>query len=158
MGEWRYRSIILNLSTRWRWVISYTSWPHFTPRKIFHSIHWIGGWVAPRASLDIVEKRKIFPGQKSNPGCPAYSYTDWAITTPLTICGKDIYNGTSHRNCSNHFIVSNCSNITDLLICTTVLELTKSLSKNMYFKYSIQNFSTFKNTFLMLYLASQTTI
>jgi hypothetical protein len=30
---------------------------HFTPCKIFPSIHWIGGWAGPRAGLDPVEKR-----------------------------------------------------------------------------------------------------
>jgi hypothetical protein len=30
------------------------------PREIAHCIHWIGGWVGPRASLDVMEKTKIF--------------------------------------------------------------------------------------------------
>jgi hypothetical protein len=48
-------------------------------------IHWIGGWVGPRAILDTVVKRKI-PShrQESNHRNPivqpvAQRYTDWAI-------------------------------------------------------------------------------
>jgi hypothetical protein len=40
----------------------------FTPRKRAPGIHWIGGWVGPRAVLDAVVKRKIpSPCQDSNP-------------------------------------------------------------------------------------------
>jgi hypothetical protein len=40
----------------------------FTPRERTPGIHWIGGWVGPRAILDAVVKRKI-PSfhQESNP-------------------------------------------------------------------------------------------
>jgi hypothetical protein len=31
--------------------------------------HWIGGWVDPRAGLDVVAKRKVLPCRESNPGC-----------------------------------------------------------------------------------------
>jgi hypothetical protein len=31
----------------------------FTPEEMDPSIHWIGGWVDPRAGLDDVEKRKF---------------------------------------------------------------------------------------------------
>jgi hypothetical protein len=40
---------------------------HFTPRERAPVTHWIGGWVGPRAILDVVVKRKIpSPCQKSN--------------------------------------------------------------------------------------------
>jgi hypothetical protein len=32
-----------------------------TPRERAPGTHWIGGWVGPRTSLDIVEKRNILP-------------------------------------------------------------------------------------------------
>jgi hypothetical protein len=67
MGEWRYSSSIVDLGTRWRWVVS------FTLREIGPGTHWIGGWVGPRAGLDAVEKRQIFPRRESNPGRPAHS-------------------------------------------------------------------------------------
>jgi hypothetical protein len=41
---------------------------HFTPRERAPGVHWIGGWVGPRAFLDAVVKRKIpSPRRKSNP-------------------------------------------------------------------------------------------
>jgi hypothetical protein len=46
-------SLILNFSTRWRWVVNFTPWPLTTWRE-----PWIGSWVGPRASLDVLEKRK----------------------------------------------------------------------------------------------------
>jgi hypothetical protein len=58
MGEWMYRSIIPDLSTNWRWVISFTPLPLY-PRERPSSTHWIGGWVSPKTGLDDVERRKI---------------------------------------------------------------------------------------------------
>jgi hypothetical protein len=34
----------------------------FAPRKRAPGTHWIGGWVGPRAGLDVVGKRKISVG------------------------------------------------------------------------------------------------
>jgi ABC-type taurine transport system ATPase subunit len=31
----------------------------FTPRQLYPGIHWIGGWVNPRAGMDAVAKRRI---------------------------------------------------------------------------------------------------
>jgi hypothetical protein len=59
---------------------------HFTPRERAPGTHWIGGWVGPRAVLDVVVKRKIpSPSRESIPRTPIVqpvdqSYTDWAIT------------------------------------------------------------------------------
>jgi hypothetical protein len=41
----------------------------FTPKEGVPDIHWIGGWVDPRAGLDDVEKRKflILPGLELRP-------------------------------------------------------------------------------------------
>jgi hypothetical protein len=58
----------------------------FTSREKAPDIHWIGGWVGPRAVLDAVVKRKI-PSlrRESNPSTlivqpVVQRYTDWAIT------------------------------------------------------------------------------
>jgi hypothetical protein len=62
MGKWKYGSTIVDLGTRWRWVV------RFTPRTIYplgksRSCHCIGGWVGPIVALDAVEKREItLPG------------------------------------------------------------------------------------------------
>jgi hypothetical protein len=43
---------------------------HFMPGKI-PSTHWIGGWVGPTASLDVLEKRKAFtPARIQTPDYP----------------------------------------------------------------------------------------
>jgi hypothetical protein len=43
----------------------------FTPREKAPGTHWIGGWVGPRAVLDLVVKRKIpSPHCESNPRTP----------------------------------------------------------------------------------------
>lgn len=34
------------------------------------STDWIGGWVRPRAKLDVVERENPCPSQELNPGCP----------------------------------------------------------------------------------------
>jgi hypothetical protein len=51
--EWRYSSIMLDLVTRWSWVVS------FTPgeREPWYYLHRNQG--GPRAGLDAVEKRKL---------------------------------------------------------------------------------------------------
>jgi hypothetical protein len=74
----------LDLSTRWRWVVS------FTPRVKATATHWIGRWVSSRALLGAVVKRKIpNPRRESNHRTPIVQtvvqrYTDWAIAA-LTI-------------------------------------------------------------------------
>jgi hypothetical protein len=45
-------------------------YPPPIPPEQFPRTHWKEGWVGPRASLDAVEKRKIFPLPGINPSCP----------------------------------------------------------------------------------------
>jgi hypothetical protein len=44
----------------------------FPPGKSEHGTHWIEGWMGPRADLDLVVKRKIFPlpGLEPRPSSP----------------------------------------------------------------------------------------
>jgi hypothetical protein len=51
--------LILNLGTRWGWVVSVTPRQRFTPGEITPGTHWRGGWVGPRAGLDAEARRKI---------------------------------------------------------------------------------------------------
>jgi hypothetical protein len=61
---------ILDLGTRWRWVVSFTLRPLY-PRERAPDTHWTGGWVGPRVVLDTVVKRKIpSPHRESNPRTP----------------------------------------------------------------------------------------
>jgi hypothetical protein len=70
---WRSRGIaprILDLSTRWEWMVSFTPRPLYSHGKA-PSTHWIGSWVSPRAVLDVVVRRRIpNPHRKSNPRTP----------------------------------------------------------------------------------------
>jgi hypothetical protein len=68
MGEWRY-SFILNLSTRWRWVVSFTPRPHYLRGRSAQL-----GWTGSRAGLVYVQKRTIsLPCRELNPSPPARS-------------------------------------------------------------------------------------
>jgi hypothetical protein len=46
---------IINLRTEWRLVVSFMTQPLYPRRKEFH---WTGGWMGPRAGMDMVPKRK----------------------------------------------------------------------------------------------------
>jgi hypothetical protein len=67
--EWRYSFIILDLGTRWRWVVSLTPQPLYPPPtgETALGIHWIGRWVGSWAGLDPVEKRTSCPCREWNP-------------------------------------------------------------------------------------------
>jgi hypothetical protein len=86
--EWRCSSTILEFGTSWRWIISLATRPKYLPGEIGTTptgIHWIGGWVGPRAGLEVVEKRKLlfllgFEPRKLQ--SIARRFTEWAIPTP----------------------------------------------------------------------------
>jgi hypothetical protein len=75
--------LILNLGTRWGWLVSVTPRPRFTPGEKTPSTHWAGGWVAPRAGLDAGARRKILclcrgsPGSALLPAAGWYTVTAW---------------------------------------------------------------------------------
>jgi hypothetical protein len=83
LGEWRYSSThsLTSALDGGEWSASRPG--RFTPRKRAPGTHWIGGWVGPRAVLDVVVKRKIPSHRReSNPRTPivqpvAQRYTDW---------------------------------------------------------------------------------
>jgi hypothetical protein len=78
--NWRYNSTIFT-SALDGGECSASRPGRFTPGEIARGAHarFMGGWVGPKAGLDAVEMRKIFPCQKSNPGRPARTrrYADW---------------------------------------------------------------------------------
>jgi hypothetical protein len=77
--------LILDLGTRWGWVVSVTPRPRFTP-----GTHCTGGWVSSRAGLDTEARGKILcPCRESNLDRPvvqsvARHYTDWANPAPIS--------------------------------------------------------------------------
>jgi hypothetical protein len=87
LGEWRYSSThsLTSALDGGEWLVSCSG--RFTPKERVPGIHWIRGWLGPRAVLDAVVKRKIpSPLRESNPRTPivqlvAQCYTDWAFTS-----------------------------------------------------------------------------
>jgi hypothetical protein len=77
MGEWRYRSTILDLGTDGgEWSSSRPG--RFIPGKTAPGTYWIGGWMGPGVGLDDVKKRKISRAcRKSMPGRPACRWTNY---------------------------------------------------------------------------------
>jgi hypothetical protein len=83
--------LIHDLGTRWRWVVSITPRPRFTPGERTPGSHCTRGWVGPRAGLDTEDRGKILcPCRGSNPGRPVVQpvvrhYTAWAnpVLLPL---------------------------------------------------------------------------
>jgi hypothetical protein len=57
-GVSRYSYTILNLSSNGGKWIAFHSYP-FTAWEILPGTHWVGGWVGPRAGLDVMEKHKM---------------------------------------------------------------------------------------------------
>jgi hypothetical protein len=65
-----------------------------TPGERAPGIHWIGGWVGPRAGLDDVEKRKFLPYRdlSSDPSVVHTvnsRYTDYTTPAHLTLIGNN---------------------------------------------------------------------
>jgi hypothetical protein len=77
---WRVEAFLTSALDGGEWSASRSG--RFTPREIAPGIHWIGGWVGPRAILEDVVKRKIpSPRRESKTRTPivqpvAQRYTD----------------------------------------------------------------------------------
>jgi hypothetical protein len=78
--------IILDLGTRWGWVVSITLLPRFSPGERTHCTHCTGGWVGPRAGLDTEARGKSFAPllgiEPRSPGNPALSQTLYWLSYP----------------------------------------------------------------------------
>jgi hypothetical protein len=66
MGKWRYSSIIFDLGTTWRWMISFMS-SLLHPRGRAPDTHWIGGSVGPRDNLGSMGKRNLLLLSRTEP-------------------------------------------------------------------------------------------
>jgi hypothetical protein len=58
LGDGGIALCIIDLGTRWRWVVSFMPWLLY-PQWQGPWYLWIGGCMGPRASLNVVVKRKI---------------------------------------------------------------------------------------------------
>jgi hypothetical protein len=82
MREWRYSSLILDLGTRWRCVVRFTSLAALPPTEGALDAQWLEGWVGLRADPDTVEKRQILHCRKSNPDRPARNPSLYRLSYP----------------------------------------------------------------------------
>ena len=55
--------LILNLSTRWRWVVNYT--------PLGKELRYPGDWVGPRAGVDVYGEKSLVPPGIRTPDSPA---------------------------------------------------------------------------------------
>jgi hypothetical protein len=79
MGEWRYSATIIDLGTRWRWVVRFRPLPLYPQgKRPRYSLYWRLGGPQSRSGLE------------SNPGLPAHS-PDWDIPTPFRIKYCDVH-------------------------------------------------------------------
>jgi len=73
------------------WSVSHPD--HFTSGKRALDTHFVGSWVGPRASLDMVVKRKnLCPCQESNPDCPVlilHKFIDCCLLFPYDLTVSD---------------------------------------------------------------------
>jgi len=75
--------LFLDHSTRRDWVVSVAPRPHFTPGER-PATHCTGGWVGPRAGLDMCGKSRPPTGFDLRTVQPVTSrYTDWATAAHL---------------------------------------------------------------------------
>jgi hypothetical protein len=97
MGEWRYSFTILELVSRWRWVVSFKPRP-LTPREIISRKNWIGGWVGPDPVLTLWGREILAPAGDETPGVQpvALHHTDWAIPTSLDLGMEGLTVGLFH--------------------------------------------------------------
>jgi hypothetical protein len=54
----------------------------FTHREKASSIHWIGGWVGPKASLKAVKRKISCPWRESNPSHPVHNPSLYQLSYP----------------------------------------------------------------------------
>jgi hypothetical protein len=73
MMEWRYSSTILDLGTRWRWMVSFTPRLLYPQGKIpwYHLIVALGGLKGLSGHCGV--EKNFLPLRESNPGHPALS-------------------------------------------------------------------------------------
>jgi hypothetical protein len=110
------------------WVVSVTPWPRFRPWERTPGTHCTGGWVGPRAVLDIEARGKILSPlpriEPRSPGRSARSKTLYWLSYPAQ------QENTLVQILHHHHLI-----LLPLLLCTTVLSaklLPVSSSMSLY--------------------------
>jgi hypothetical protein len=107
LEEWRYSTThsLTSVLDGGEWSASRPG--RFTPRERTPGTHWIGSWVAPRAVLDAMVKRKTpSPRRESNPRTPINPARSPALYR-LNYHGSCIMN-VSDSNLVKQLAVLNC--------------------------------------------------
>jgi hypothetical protein len=96
MGEWRYSYIILDLVTRWRWMLSFTPWPLYPQGRVTgtHCLEVVWVW------KQRTREKSLAPTGNRNPAVQPVvrRYTDWAIAALILYDeSRESYN-CSYRN------------------------------------------------------------
>jgi hypothetical protein len=154
MESYRGGPLILNLGSRWRWVVKFTPLPLYLLGKN-PSTQWIGGWMGRRAFLDILENRNIScTFRDSNLG----SLSLLTITTRLfqlpevnnthktgsrTPVKSTVMNGYSSANRNANFSIYLCLNS----YCISDVNF-QCFDKSKFWPVSSISFSVFDNQFL----------
>ena len=86
-------ALLINLGTRWRWVVNIIFRPLYTREKS-HGIHFIGGWLDPKVGLDGCGEKKISLPQR---GSNLEPRTVQAVVSRYTDYAKSVL----------HFVISN---------------------------------------------------
>jgi hypothetical protein len=100
MWKWRCSFTILDFSSSGSELASCPS--RFTSGKVTASMHWIGSWVGPKASLDVVQKRNILSLLRFKACSPLLYWLSYCISAnddddddvikykfPVSYCGSN---------------------------------------------------------------------
>jgi hypothetical protein len=91
VGEWRYSTTILDLSTGWRWVFIFMPWLLYPWRKSpQYSFDRRLGWV-PEPVWTLGNGENFFPCWESNPSTLVYRLSwdiKWNIVINMWCCGE----------------------------------------------------------------------
>jgi hypothetical protein len=152
---------IVDLGSRWRWVVSVTPRPRFSPGERTPGTHCTGGWVGPRAGLDTEVRGKILcPCRGSNRDRPARSQTLYCLSYPVspflfTTHFNIIIRSTARSsNCSSSFILTfyeHCSSF--LHVTRSNLHLLTPIvfgKEHKLWSFTIRNFLSFYVIFSFL--------
>jgi hypothetical protein len=99
-GEWRYSSTILDLGTRWRWVVSLTLQPLYPPgnRPRYPLDRRLGGSQCQSGRCG--EEKHILPSKESNRDRLARSRLLYQLSNPNSLVYKVYRNNDIYLNAS----------------------------------------------------------
>jgi hypothetical protein len=139
MGEWRCSSTILNLSFRYRWMVSIMPRPLLPPgNSLRYHLYWrLGG--PQRQSGCYGEEKNLLPLPEIEPeflGCPAHSLVAIPTAIPAPHCSQRNHKWRFHYMplvCVCIIMIVKCINVEDKLLLCIKKTLMKYLQKSVLF-------------------------